>query len=375
MKCLFWGAVHPIRRRWTAPGRAAAIAGGLVLAAAGLATLAGCRDQTAALPRAAQFSSSTGRMPASGFPGHGVASPAHLAREGRIAMVSGGPSGVTGGALFGGNYSVVPLEHSLGRKLAIVRLYYFIGNAFPGNAKYQRLLAHGRTVLVSMDTGSTYASIAAGKRDSAILSFLTAVNQAAVRYHLGSIYISFEHEPDSMHHRKMGAPVQFLQAWDHIHQLAVSHRLDWDDGGRLHWVLILIHNTYAQSWRVNEFWPGPDEVDLVAADGYNSYGCGSGGQHQQQTPTDTFGPIIRFAAAHGGLPVFLAEWGSDNMPPGTQATYIHQMASFVARNSLVAGAMYWDTHVGNCNYKVDGIAASISALAVMGKSPALQGHV
>jgi hypothetical protein len=367
--------VHPIRRRWTAPGRAAAIAGGLVLAAAGLATLAGCRDQTAALSRAAQFSSSTGRIPASGFPGHGVASPAHLAREGRIAMVSGGPSGVTGGALFGGNYSVVPLEHSLGRKLAIVRLYYFIGNAFPGNAKYQRLLAHGRTVLVSMDTGSTYASIAAGKRDSAILSFLTAVNQAAVRYHLGSIYISFEHEPDSMHHRKMGAPVQFLQAWDHIHQLAVSHRLVWDDGGRLHWVLILIHNTYAQSWRVNEFWPGPDEVDLVAADGYNSYGCGSGGQHQQQTPTDTFGPIIRFAAAHGGLPVFLAEWGSDNMPPGTQATYIHQMASFVARNSLVAGAMYWDTHVGNCNYKVDGIAASISALAVMGKSPALQGHV
>ena len=51
------------------------------------------------------------------------------------------------------------------------------------------------------------------------------------------------------------------------------------------------------------------------------------------------------------------------------------MESFVARNSLVAGAMYWDTHVGNCNYKVDGIPASISALAVMGKSPALQGHV
>ena len=367
--------MHRFHGRWAAPGRTAALACGLVLAVVSVAALAGCRDQTAALPRAAHLSSSTGRVPASGFPGHGGTSPAHLAREGRAARATGGPSGVTGGALFGGNYSVVPLEQSLGRKLAIVRLYYFIGNAFPGNAKYQRLLAHGRTVLVSMDTGSTYASIAAGKRDSAILSFLTAVNRAAVRYHLGSIYISFEHEPDSMHHRKMGAPVQFLQAWDHIHQLAVSHHLDWDDGGRLHWVLILIHNTYAQSWRVGEFWPGPHEVDIVAADGYNSYGCGSGGQHQQQTPTDTFGPVIRFAAAHGGLPVFLAEWGSDNIPAGTQATYIHQMESFVARHSLVAGAMYWDTHVGNCDYKVDGIPASISALGAMGKSSALQGHV
>ena len=51
------------------------------------------------------------------------------------------------------------------------------------------------------------------------------------------------------------------------------------------------------------------------------------------------------------------------------------MQSFVANNTSIAGAMYWDTHVGACDYKVDGRPASISALAAMGQSAALQGHV
>jgi beta-mannanase len=236
-------------------------------------------------------------------------------------------------------------------------------------------MAGGRTLLVSLDSKDTsYASIAAGSQDTAIMNFLKAVNQAAIKYNLGSIYVTFEHEPDNESHRSLGPPAQFVQAWDHVHQLAVSAHLDWNDGGRLHWVLILIHDTYS-SWRMGEFWPGNSEVDLVAADGYNSFGCGSGGQKQPQTPTDTFGPILSFAASHGNLPVFLGEWGSDDIPSGEQATYINQMQSYVASNSEIAGAMYWDTHVGNCNYKVDGNSASISALAAMGQSTALQGQV
>ena len=204
--------------------------------------------------------------------------------------------------------------------------------------------------------------------------FLKSLNQAAVQNHLGSIYVDFEHEPDSVHHRTLGAPVQFVQAWDHVHQLAASHHLDWNNGGRLRWTLILIHNTYG-SWRQSEFWPGNGQVDLVAADGYNSFGCGHGGQRKQQTPADTFGPVVRFAASHGNLPVFLGEWGSDDIPSGEQATYISQMQSFVAQHRSIAGVMYWDTRVGDCDYQVNGNSAAISALAAMGRSAALQGHV
>jgi hypothetical protein len=357
--------------------RVAATVGVLTVAVATSLAMTGCGSQTAgAATLRTGGTARAGAHDSSGRPGtHGAASLATRSRAGSPAAVTGSPSGVSGGALFGGNYPVVPLQKSLGRTLAIVRLYYFIGDSFPGPEKYQKLLAAGSTVLVSLDSpGTSYASIAAGNKDAEILSFLQEVNQAAIQYNLGSIYVTFEHEPDSLHHRGLGAPVQFIQAWDHVHQLAESAHLDWNDGGRLHWVLILIHNTYG-SWRQDEFWPGNSEVDLIAADGYNSYGCGSGGQSQQQTPAVTFGPLLNFAAAHGNLPVFLAEWGSDDIPSGEQVTYINQMQSYVAANSEIVGAMYWDTHVGNCDYKVNGNAASISALATLGQSAALQGHV
>jgi hypothetical protein len=370
------------RGRRAAAGRISTAAGAFSLVATITMALAGCHGQSvvASAPQAPGVAGESVSRTALPSVRHNATDSARVSRAGRASGAStqagaNTPSGVTGGALFGANYPVVSLQPSLGRNLAIVRLYYFIGDSFPGQAKFQNLLAKGQTVLVSLDATTSYASIAAGHQDAEINSFLQAVNQAAIKYQLGSIYISFEHEPDSMNHRALGAPVQFLQAWDHVHQLAENAGLDWDQGGRLHWVLILIHDSYAKSWRVDSFWPGPSEVDIVAADGYNSFGCGSGGQKQQQTPADTFGPIVSFAAGHGGMPVFLAEWGSDDIPAGTQATYINQMQSFVADNPSIAGAMYWDTHVGNCDYTVDGRAASISALAAMGQSAALQGHV
>jgi hypothetical protein len=348
----------------------------LAFAVAGTGALAGCGRYAAGTPGAQNARlASRGGAQADGTGSSAIDGRARQSGTASTARINTA-SGVSGGALFGGNYPVVALEPQLGRKLAIVRLFYFIGDSFPGKAKYQNLLNGGRTVLVSLDSnGASYASIAAGHEDGAITSFLQQVNQAAIKYNLGSIYVSFEHEPDNNSHRSLGAPVQFLQAWDHVHQLAVDNSLDWNQGGRLHWVLILIHDSYAKSWRIGSFWPGPGEVDILAADGYNSYGCGSGGQTSQQTPADTFGPLLAFAAAQGGMPVFLAEWGSDDIPAGEQATYISQMQGYMASNSSIAGAMYWDTHVGNCNYQVDGSPASISALATLGQSAALQGHV
>jgi hypothetical protein len=349
-----------------------ATAGLLTLAAAtGLASLTGCGTQTAGT--AVQRSGNITRGgTASGS--HGTVGLVSVSRASSPPRASGTPSGVSGGALFGGSYPLVSQEKPLGRQLAIVRIYDFIGDSFPGPAKYQALLQGGRTVVVSLDSKVSYASIAAGHEDGPITSFLKQVNQAAIQYKLNSIYVTFEHEPDSVHHRALGAPVQFIQAWDHVHQLAVAAHLDWNDGGRIHWVFILIHNTYA-SWRITSFWPGASEVDILASDGYNSFGCGSGGQTQQQTPTITFGPVLRFAASHGGLPVFVTEWGSDNIPAGEQATFIGQMQSYVAQHPLIAAALYWDTHAGNCDYRVNGDAASIQALSTMGKSAALQGHI
>ena len=59
------------------------------------------------------------------------------------------------------------------------------------------------------------------------------MERSAVKYHLPAIYVTFEHEADVLtHHRALGTPAQFIQAWDHIHQLAAAAHLNWNDGGR-----------------------------------------------------------------------------------------------------------------------------------------------
>jgi hypothetical protein len=213
------------------------------------------------------------------------------------------------------------------------------------------------------------------------MAFLRAVNRAASQYRLGAIYVSFAHEPDSPRHRWFGSPEQFVQAWDHIHYLAQSAHLDWNQGGRLHWVLILIHSSFTNGL-ANWFWPGAGEVDIVGADGYNSYACKAarrGGNisnagNDAVTPASIFNPAILFAHAHGGLSVFISEWGSDLSPAGAQSAFIRQMQAYVESNREIGAVMYWDSGV-HCNYSVNGNPLAIAALAEMGHSAALQGRV
>jgi hypothetical protein len=296
-------------------------------------------------------------------------------------------SGVLGGDLFGGNEAVAQLSGQLGRNLAIVRVYYTIGDSFPW-VQHRALMAHGSTLLVSLDThtgGLTYAQIAAGQADAQIRTFLGEVNQSAIQYHLPAIYMAFEHEADDSHHVGLGTPAQFVQAWDHIHALAVAAHLDWNDGGRIHWALILSHMAYEpmasrpgwakQDGWAGAYWPGAGEVDIVAADGYNSGNCQrNGGAAPLQAPASLFNPVVAFAQANGGLPVFISEFGSiPNPPQGIQTTFIQQMQSYVASTPQVAAALFWEGHSANgpCNYTID--SSAIPALAAMGHSPVLQG--
>jgi hypothetical protein len=285
--------------------------------------------------------------------------------------VSGSPDmAYLGGALFGGNDGLARQEHALGRKLAIIRTYYHIGEIFPVASDRERMAA-GATLMVSLDSdGPSYASIAAGNQDATIRAFLRSVNQAAVRYHLRAIFISFEHEPDGPQHAGLGSAAQFARAWDHVHALAAWAGLNWNNGGRLHWVLILIHGTYEHP---TAYWPGNGEVDIVAADGYNSYHCGKWNPNLISTPARLFDPLLSFARSHGGMPVIVAEWGGDTVVPSLQVQFIQRMQRYVASNPQIKAAMYWDDGGTPCNYRVDGRPASLAALAAMGRAPALQG--
>ena len=290
------------------------------------------------------------------------------------------------GVMFGGDVPLATAESRLGRKLAIVRVYGRLGRAF-GGPQINRIMAGGTTVLASLDTfpgGATYADIAAGREDAAIKSWLNQVERSAVRYHLPAVYVTFQHEADVIfNHRGLGTPAQFVGAWDHIHQLAAAAHLNWTDGGRMHWVFILTHFAYI-SGRVSRFWPGTHEVDIVGADGYNTGGCRvarathaqfTTGKTPPETPASLFGKLVEFAASHGSLPVFIAEWGSVAYPDANvRVNWIRQMQAFVQANPEITAALYWDSQVPPCNYIINNSPSSLSALASLARSQLMQGR-
>jgi hypothetical protein len=292
-------------------------------------------------------------------------------------------SGVAGAAMFGGNRGLAAEQGKLNRTLAITRSYYGFGETFFPRRWEQRQMAAGGTLLISMDTnppGPTYNSIAAGRQDAWIRGFLEGVDHAAVKYHLGAIYVSFEHEVNfQQKHKGLGTPAEFVQAWDHIHSLAASAHLNWQQGGRLHWVLILSHWTYDKSVSAfaggpaSLYWPGSNEVDVVAADGYDSFGCNMKQWTQPTTPASVFGGLVSWAHAHGNLPVFLAEWADSNAITSAQVTYVRQMQAFVTANHEIAAALYWNSPGIGCSYTLT--SPALVALAAMGRSAALSAYV
>ena len=291
-----------------------------------------------------------------------------------------GPSGTGRAVLFGGDVPLTKEEPQLGRRLAIVRVYDLVGQHFP-DRREATLMSQGSTILVSFDTyprqGPSYASIAAGREDGTIRAFLDSVEQAAVEYRLRAIYVTFEHEANNVSlHAGLGSPAEFARAWDHVHQLAVDAHLDWNQGGRLHWVLILTHWGYINK-SASSYWPGAGEVDIIAADGYNTGGCrhpSHGGQDPPVTPASLFSDVVGFAVAHGRKPVFIAEWGSVAYPsPSVRVNFIREMQAFVDANPLIAATLYWDSEVPHCNYEVNNSSSSLAALASMGHAPDMQG--
>jgi hypothetical protein len=298
-----------------------------------------------------------------------------------------GSTGVTGGVLFGSTEEMVPEEPTLGRNLAIIRVYKSLGNTFPNPAE-QSMLAQGSTMMVSLDLRDTqtYADVSAGQLDSEILSFYKSVNAAAVKYGLGSIYVNFEHEPSIKKRKIHGTPDEFVAAWQHVWQLVDNASLDWQKGGRLHWVWIMDHDSYNPSPTPGQygpgtaplFWPGGAYVDIDAVDGYNHPGC-----HKHQPPGNTvfsparlFDSALVFAQSHGNKPVYITEFASIPYPdPTIRPAWIDSVTSFIKAHPVIMAADYWDGYhsTATCTFNINSDPASLAAFARMGK--ALTGSV
>jgi hypothetical protein len=291
-------------------------------------------------------------------------------------------TGVTGGVLFGSTKEMVPVQSSLGRNLAIVRIYQLVGDTFPHGIQTQ-ILAQGSTMMVSLDLQSsqTYVEVSAGQFDNQILGFYRSVNTAAVNAGLGTIYVDFDHEPSIKPREIHGTPSEFVAAWQHVWHLVDNAGLDWQHGGRLRWVWIMDHDSFNVTktpgqWgpgTAPQFWPGAGYVDIEGVDGYNHPGC-----HPHTPPGSTvfsparlFDSALVFAQSHGNLPVYITEFASIPYPdPSIRPAWIDSMTSYITAHPIIMAADYWDGYTkptSTCTFNVNSDPASLAALARMGK--------
>ena len=299
------------------------------------------------------------------------------------ALATGPPTAGITGTLFGGTWSL--MHSSLGRNLAIVRLYYQLGQKFGPPAT--DVLASGSTVLVSLDVsawGPSYAAITAGAYDSEIIAFLAALESTAAADNVAAVYFCFQHEANNPNLAVLGTPADFAAAYTHIHALAAAAGLNWNSGGRIHWVLILMHLAYFTAaerprWSLRlgfaaDYWPAAGIVDVAAADGYNWGQCTRSSPPGFQTPgsvvaspASLFDPLLAFASARN-LPVFLAEYASVSYTTTLpQVSFITSIQNYVQSNPQIEAVSYFDLNGPRaCDPRVDGRADSLAALAAMG---------
>lgn len=300
--------------------------------------------------------------------------------------------------LFGATTNLLPKQPAIGH-LGIVRTYYRLGEQFGGRTS-DSIMHQGSTMIISLDLprrGVGYASIVAGRHNRAIRRFLTQVERSAVHYHIPAVYVSFEHEANSPSHSRLGTPAQFVAAWRHIHKLAARARLNWNTGGRLHWVLILDRMTYftraeRPRWSfpmgfAANYYAGRSYVDALAADGYNAGSCGKpepSGFLQpgdsMVTPRAMFNPLLTFAKKHGHSPVIISEWASVRYRnPAVRPRFIHLMQEYTVDHPAIKAVSYWDSwgpgargyggpHSAACNFTVNKDPRSLAALAVMNRA-------
>jgi hypothetical protein len=218
----------------------------------------------------------------------------------------------------------------------------------------------GRTLFFDWNTnrldGSDvmWADIAAGRHDAELDARAEALKEFGA-----PAFLSFHHEPEG---EPAGTPEEFVRAYRHI-----QNRFDAQGVTNLSYVVVLMAYTFRQG-DPDPYYPGDRYVDVLAADGYNWYGCPDRGD-----PWRSFEFIFEDFYQFGldrGKPMMIAEWASHEDPadPGRKAEWIAEAAEVIRGWPEIKALSWYDNGLpaGNCDWWVDSSESSLNAFVRMG---------
>jgi hypothetical protein len=154
--------------------------------------------------------------------------------------------------------AVLDLERRIGRRLAIDHTYVPFGAQLGWRPAWD--VEQGRIPLLTIGNGASTAEVAQGRHDVYLRQLAEGVRA------LGKpVFIRYAHRMDDQANAGwVGSPEAYKAAWRHVREVFA--------GLPASFVWAPTAAAFASD-SADRFYPGDDQVDWVAADGYNGPGC------------------------------------------------------------------------------------------------------
>ncbi len=173
------------------------------------------------------------------------------------------------------------------------------------------------------------------------------IAQTIVEYH-NIVLVRFAHEmngnwyPWGMTNGNTSA--DFVAAWKHVVDLfrqAGATNVLWV------WSPNILRG--AASTQINQFWPGPDYVDIVGLTGYGV---------RETNPDQTYGPTLKLVQQLTDKPVLLAEIGAQ--ADSAKHQWISAFGSWLRNHSNILGFVWFETDQGD-DWRYDDTSANLTS--------------
>lgn len=225
------------------------------------------------------------------------------------------------------------LEAVLGRRLDIDHTFYPWDEEFP-TWRERWDLRNGRIPMISWNGRGVYASdVAAGRYDPMIGE--RAANVAALG---GTVLLRWFWEMDGNKKSEWAqSPSDYAAAFRHI-------RLVFENQGarNVRWVWCPNASAFADG-RAQEFYPGPEHVDWICADGYN-WAPGRS-RDSWESFTEIFAGFYDWASDQK-KPLMIGEFGVQERGPGEKAAWVRDATQAInTRFPRIRAVVYFDAHV------------------------------
>jgi Right handed beta helix region len=253
--------------------------------------------------------------------------------------------------------AILELESRIGRRLAIDHTYVPVGQQLGWRPAWDVQL--GRIPLITIGDGASTTEIAQGRHDVYLRQLAEAIRQ------LGKpVYLRYAPGMDAGINRAwVGSPEQFVAAWRHVHEIF--------DGLPAALVWTATAGAFADG-TADRFYPGDEQVDWIAADGYNNPGCRVGRDGWREL-SEIFGAFHAWGSGHG-KPLMIAETGTveDPADAGRKAAWFDNAATHLAVEMPNVQAVVYHDVRKPCDYQTSSSTRSFEGFKRLAQDPHFQ---